>query len=138
MDLKEKYNNFKKVLSGDLVIDEIVERSIYDIYSFLYDWIMEGWESNNFKKLMEAIGDDYSYNGTVYRGITLLKENEANFNDFIYFNKSSSFSIKKEIAIEFANNGKISIDDEINIDKSNEELIPIILGNLRTEPSLIH
>lgn len=127
MDILNSYRNIKSFLTNNIGNFDTIESDIELILDILNDWLDSGYNSKDFEKLMYTIKDDYLYTGKAYRGITLLKDSDESIENRIYFHKTQSFSKDKEIAIRFANNYKVTIGEEINVDRKPDEVIPILL-----------
>ena len=126
MDIFKSYENIKCVLNGEEMESKLLENSMEHLVSIMEDWLDRYEYSRDFEALMSIVENDYLYSGTLYRGITLLKDSR-NIEDKIEYIGAQSFSKKKSIAIDFANNNKVTTKYEINEIKEDSEVIPVII-----------
>lgn len=125
--MKKDYLLLKKALNNSDVNKEEIIKSLNFMNDVLYEWLEEGYFSKDFELLMYIIADDYKFTGKMFRGITLLNNCKNNIKNNICFNKPQSFSKDKDIAISFATNCKVTIDDDINRDYDEKDVIPILI-----------
>lgn len=125
MQLLKHYENIKNILNGKNTNKTNLFQSISLITSIMESWLETYEYTKDFDTLMYTIKDDYQYSGTIYRGITLSKDN--NWKDKIHFKNVQSFSKDKKTAISFATNNMVTENEDINIIKDSKEVIPILI-----------
>ena len=130
--LKEEYTKIKSFLNNK-TNSKINHSNINMSFmlSIMYDWLETYEYSKDFEALMHTIKDDYIFNGTMYRGLTLLKEsnksNESSIAEHLIMTKPQSFTKNIEVATNFAKNNMVTTGDEINIIKKNNEVKHVII-----------
>ena len=127
MEITKAYENFKKIKNGQLLDLEEANLSLCILIDILTDWVAEYNYSTEMDMLIKSISNDYKCHTSLYRGITLLKKDKHNFIDKIDIKQVQSFTKNKSIALNFANNGKVTIDEDINIDFPQEDTLPILM-----------
>lgn len=126
MSMLKRYEDIKDALNG-LQQDSIeLKNSINLIVSIMESWLETYEYTKDFDCLMNVIKKDYTYSGILYRGITLSK-NEVNWRERINFSTIQSFSKDKKVAINFSTNNMVTEDEDINIIKDSNEVIPILI-----------
>lgn len=124
------------ILKDYQTIKDVINKRPYDllevkrILTLIVD-IMESWletyeYTKDFDCLMGAIKNDYTYSGTLFRGITLSKS-DYDWKGRVSFDRVQSFSKEKSVAINFATNNMVTEDEYINLIKEHEDTIPVII-----------
>lgn len=126
MCISNSYNIIKSALNGEKIESSELEHSIELIMDVMQDWLDTYEYSTDFEILMCNIEKDYAYTGTLYRGITLLKD-ECDFRNKIEHLIPQSFTKNKSIAISFATNNMVTSGNMINEIKEDSEVIPVII-----------
>lgn len=126
MSILREYEVIKNAIRGSEQNSSIIEDSMCLIVDIMESWLDSYEYTKDFDALMHAIKEDYSYGGTIYRGITLLKSSE-DLNDRVSFSKIQSFSKEKEVAVNFATNNLVTEGEEINMTKNPEDIISVII-----------
>lgn len=126
MDIFKSYSNIKCVLNGKEIDSKLLEESMEYLVSVMEDWLDRYEYTRDFEALMSMVEKDYLYSGTLYRGITLLRDSR-DIEDKIEYINVQSFSKNKSVAVNFANNNMVTTEYQINEIKENSEVIPVIL-----------
>lgn len=126
MSIIKAYKTIKDVLNDEYIEKKIIEDNMEYLISVMECWLDRCEFDKEFEALIHLIKDDYSYTGKLYRGITLLK-NTKPLKDRLDCSFSQSFSMNKEIAIRFAENNKVTVNDEINVIKADYEITPVMI-----------
>lgn len=130
--LKEEYTKIKSFLNNKINLKiNYPNINMSFILSIMYDWLETYEYSKDFEALMYIIKDDYIFNGVMYRGLTLLKQsdnsNENSITEYLAMIKPQSFTKNIEIATNFAQNNMVTIGEEINVIKKNNEVNHVII-----------
>lgn len=126
MDIFKSYSNIKCVLNGKEIDSKLLEESMEYLVSVMEDWLDRYEYTRDFEALMSMVEKDYLYSGTLYRGITLLRDSR-DIEDKIEYINVQSFSKNKSVAVNFANNNMVTTEYQINEIKEDSEVIPVIL-----------
>lgn len=126
MSIIKAYKTIKDVLNDKYIEKKIIEDNMEYLISVMECWLDRGEFDKEFEALIYLMKDDYFYTGKLYRGITLLKDTKP-LKDRLDCSFSQSFSINKEIAINFAKNNKVTVNDEINVIKADCEITPVMI-----------
>lgn len=114
-ELVRRYSKNNSYIDGDIT------KALEWIADILNDWFDSGVYSRDFEDLMCWVREEYRYTGTIYRGVTLLKEHMD-----IKKNFEQSFSYDWEIAKEFATNNKVSYGDSI-LEEVDKDLVSHVI-----------
>lgn len=126
MDIFKSYSNIKCVLNGKEIDSKLLEESMEYLVSVMEDWLDRYEYTRDFEALMSMVEKDYLYSGTLYRGITLLRDSR-DIEDKIEYINVQSFSKNKSVAVNFANNNMVTTEYQINEIKEDSDVIPVIL-----------
>lgn len=126
MSILKNYEIIKSVLNNAVQDDLEVKNSIRLIIDIMESWLETYEYTKDFDCLMNAIRKDYSYSGTLFRGITLSKS-DIYWKERIDFARIQSFSKEKSVAINFATNNMVTEGEDVNLIKDSNDVIPIII-----------